>query len=99
MTPTSRALGRGVCSADVKSATKLKLTTRPATTAGSRRWMRRRSDIAGELQAVVEINTVDITIVDILSSDVRHMTRTGRRPGDSGTRDAISAAARHQFGT
>jgi AcrR family transcriptional regulator len=44
--------------------------------------------------SVADVNTVELYNVDILPA----MRKTGRRPGDSGSKDAIAAAARAQFG-
>jgi AcrR family transcriptional regulator len=41
-----------------------------------------------------DVNTVELYNVDILS----RMRKTGRRPGDSGSKDAIVVAARRRFG-
>jgi AcrR family transcriptional regulator len=44
--------------------------------------------------SVEDVNTVELYNVDILS----RMRKTGRRPGDSGSKDAIVVAARRRFG-
>src|SRR5919201_1154065 len=49
----------------------------------------------GSSSTVVEFYTVDIVVQELLQE--RDMVRTGRRPGDSGTSQAILNAARRQF--